>query len=354
MQSAENLPCSTPSGFALGRGVNISHWLSQVGDRPPRRTSLFSELDAHFLRHSGFDHIRLPIDEIELWDDSGAPLDDGFNALRAALQWCLRAGLRCIVDLHTVRSHHFNAAHDGGENTLWTDPAAQDRFIDLWQQLSERIGDLPADSVAYEFMNEAVADDPEDWNRLVDRVHREMRQREPERTFVVGSNRWQSLDTFEQLRLPESDRNLILSFHFYEPFLVTHFHTSWTPLAPYRGPVHYPGVPYPPDAIKAVDDASFQAFAEGANDTSDREALQARIARAQAFARNAKRPLYCGEWGCFIEVPRTARLAWYRDMTAIFTELGVAQAIWDYKGSFRIVDEASQAVDHALVDILTT
>jgi endoglucanase len=82
--------------------------------------------------------------------------------------------------------------------------------------------------VAYELMNEPVADDPSDWNRLVARAVRAVREREPQRTLVIGSNRWQSADTFDRLRLPEGDRNVLLSFHFYTPMPLTHYGAGWT------------------------------------------------------------------------------------------------------------------------------
>jgi hypothetical protein len=38
---------------------------------------------------------------------------------------------------------------------------------------------------------------------------------------VIGSNRWQSATTFDKLRVPENDTNIVLSYHFYEPFFLT-------------------------------------------------------------------------------------------------------------------------------------
>ena len=65
----------------------------------------------------GFDHLRLPVDEEQLFDEAGQPLADGFALLDAALDWCAENRLRAIVDLHILRSHHFNE----GEQPLWTD-----------------------------------------------------------------------------------------------------------------------------------------------------------------------------------------------------------------------------------------
>jgi len=55
------------------------------------------------------------------------------------------------------------------------------------------------------------------------------------RMIVIGSNRWQSANTFDKLRIPKNDRSILLSFHFYEPFFLTHYQASWTNLRTLRG-----------------------------------------------------------------------------------------------------------------------
>ena len=95
------------------KGVNISHWLSQVMDYSrERRHSYFTEMDAIFIRSAGFDHIRLPVDEQELWDETGQPIESAWAYLDQALQWAMRNDLNVVLDLHIIRSHHFNASND--------------------------------------------------------------------------------------------------------------------------------------------------------------------------------------------------------------------------------------------------
>ena len=89
--------------------------------------------------------------------------------------------------------------------------------------------------VAYEFMNEPVADNAEQWNVLLARVTDSIRSWEPSRTLVIGSNRWQSASTFDQLKIPKKDKNIILSFHFYEPMLLSYYQASWTELKILKG-----------------------------------------------------------------------------------------------------------------------
>lgn len=339
-------PRATASGFQVRRGTNISHWLSQSRRRGAERKLFFQKRDVAFIAGSGFDHIRIPIDEEQMFDEEGRPEEEAFLLLESALEWSNEYNLRVIVDLHILRSHHFNE----GEKPLWTDPAAQERFLDCWKILSKRIGHWPASMVAYELMNEPVADDPEDWNKLVARAIGVVRKLEPNRPLVIGSNRWQTVDTFDQLRIPPGDRNIILSFHFYTPMPLTHYRASWTKVGEYSGPVRYPGlvvadrdmIGLPDDLVEAIGDKR----------KYNRRELLELFKSPLAMARRTHLPLYCGEWGCLPSVPREDRLRWYTDMRLNLEQSGIAWATWDYKGAFGIVDNEGKP-DPELIRVLT-
>jgi len=323
--------------FEMHRGTNIAHWLSQSEVRGAGRADFFTEKDIRFIDSVGFDHIRLPVDEEQLWDEQGNRHADAFQLLEGCLDWCHNAGVRVVLDLHILRSHHFNAQ----DKPLWTKPEEQDKFIRLWKDLASAVKHWPNDHVAYEFMNEPVADDPEQWNRLLSRVADSVRSWEPQRVLVIGSNRWQSAKTFDQLRIPAKDRNIILSFHFYEPFHLTHFQASWTQLKDFKGQVAYPG----------------QIVVGGKTDEErmvyNRDSLERMMAKPLHLADSLELPLYCGEFGVINKSPVEAKLAWYRDMVAIFEKHHVAYANWNYKaGSFGIVDRELKP-DWPMVNILT-
>ena len=225
--------------FEIRRGTNISHWLSQSTRRGEARREWFTEKDVERIASLGFDHIRLPIDEEQMWDEAGHKEAEAFELLHNAIGWAQKNRLRVVVDLHILRSHHFNA----DEKPLWTQPQAQEKFFQLWRELSAELKKYPISVVAYELMNEPVADDPEDWNRVAMTAYSAIRGREPERMIVVGSNWFNQHQTFLKLRVPEDD-DTILTFHYYLPMFVTHYTASWWAVGgAYRGPIHYPGAP---------------------------------------------------------------------------------------------------------------
>jgi len=347
---------SNPNGFSINRGVNISHWLSQVAEEGfPHHEIMYTELDAAFLARSGFDHIRLPIDEEQLWDEDGKPLEAQWAKFERGIEESLRQGLRVIVDLHIVRSHYFNAAHEGGRNSLFEDPKAQEQFLGLWREISARLSHFPVDQVAYEILNEAAADDPEDWNRLLARAHQTIRELEPDRTLVMGSNLWQTASNFPYLKVPSGDPNIILSFHNYSPMLITHYQAGWVPTELYDGPVQYPGTTVDEAFAKEnFDPALVQSIRDmGGFKHHDRNTTAEEISTAIERAKELGLPLYCGEFGCLQSPGREIRLQYYRDLVSIFVENDIAYANWDYRGQFRIVDPETLEADHELIRILT-
>ena len=351
---------TNPAGFKISRGINLSHWLSQDFGWTPREIAL-TENDLRFIASCGFDHVRLPIDEKEMWAEDGTPNEDAFAFLLKGIGWARANDLRVIVDLHTVRAHHFNAVNEGGApNTLWSDPAAQQNFLSLWSELSRRLRAFPVDALAYEIMNEPVADDHEDWNRLINAAHQLIRAEEPERVLIFGSNRWQIPSTLPALKVPAGDKNIILSTHTYSPLLFTHYLAEWTPLKVYTGPVNYPGAVVDRTTLDRLLKGAPQNFADIASNAADiwgPERLREELAPAVQRAKELGLQLYCGEFGCLPTVPRADRLAYYRDIIDVFEDAGMAWANWEYKGDFGIFEWFSEhtmigAPDTELIDTL--
>jgi endoglucanase len=334
-------------GFVIKRGTNISHWLSQSEARGEARRNYFTEKDVKYLAGLGFDHIRIPVDEMQLWLENGQQDQEGFSLLQQALDWCKKYNLKAVVDLHILRSHHFNEK----EKPLWTRPEAQERFFQCWRDLSQALQKYPVDDVAYELMNEPVADDPEDWNKLVDKAVVIIRKAEPTRVIVIGSNLWQNPDTFDQLRIPQNDKNIILSFHMYEPLLLTHHQASWMKFKDYKGPVNYPGVIVKEHDIKNISDTSLANEILRNKNYYTKQTIAEHFAKPITIAKKLNLPLYCGEWGCLTTVPDQARFNWFRDVKAVLDENNIGWATWEYKSDFGIINKKGQE-EKELIKIL--
>ncbi len=333
--SCQSNTTKTTENFEVKRGTNLAHWLSQSRQRGAEREKFITKQDIRDIAEMGFDHVRLPIDEEQMWDENGNRHDDAFQIMVNCIDWSIENNMRVIVDLHILRSHHFNAE----EKPLWTDPAEQEKFYDLWRDLSKTLIKYPNSLVAYELMNEAVADEPELWNNLVANAVKAIREIEPGRTIVIGSNKWQQVQTFDFLKIPENDKNILLSFHFYEPFLLTHYNASWTGLKGYTGPVHYPGTILTQEEFDELpaemQDISKNWVNKKFNNAWILEQWQKPIQKAKKMGL----PLYCGEFGIITGPPKKEMLNWYSDMINLFEETGIGYANWNYKsGNFGLID----------------
>lgn len=347
--------------FVINKGINISHWLSQEYTKNQRET-FFTKDDVRLLDSLGFDHIRLPIDEENLWDESGAPIAEAFDLLNKSIQWCLEYNMRVVVDLHIIRSFYFNAGNEGKENNLFSSAEEQKKFYSLWETLSDSLKNFPESMVAYELLNEAVAPTPQDWNKLVAGGIKTIRAREPERVIIVGSNMWQIASTFPDLKVPAGDKNIILSFHTYEPLLFTHYRANWTEFAAFADTVSYPQI-----ITQEVYNRNHELFTEGrsseffadALNTFDVAKFEEMFEPAIVKAQELGLQLYCGEFGALPTTQAEHRLHYYKDIISAFEKNDILYAAWDYKGNFGIREWNAETkqngeIDSKLASILTT
>ena len=352
-------PCLAQTGnvnnFKIKRGTNVSHWLSQSEARGEMRRLHIQEEDFARLEKLGFDFVRIPIDEVQFWDEKGNKLPEAWTLLTNALDWARKHNLRAIVDLHIIRSHYFNAVNEGGSsaNTLFTSEKSQQDLINLWYQLSDVLKGYSTDWVAYEFMNEPVADEHEQWNQLVAKVHKALRAREPQRTLVVGSNRWQGYETMKYLKVPQGDKNIVLSFHYYNPMILTHYSAWWTPIGKYKGKIHYPGILVSKEDYEAAPDDIKAELEPYTRQVWDINKIREDFKDAIAVAKKYGLQLFCGEWGIYENTDREMGYQWMKDMLNVFDEFNIAWTTWCYDADFGFWDQQRDCFkDKPLVDLL--
>ena len=126
------------------------------------RASYITSRDLEIVKGFGFNVVRLPFD-YRLMQDERPPFamrDDAFRWIDRALEMAEQAGLYVILDMHGVPAGQSNQHHTGRENQtpeIWDDPAAQQRFVELWIALARRYKDRDV-IAAYDVVNEPYAD----------------------------------------------------------------------------------------------------------------------------------------------------------------------------------------------------
>ena len=321
---------NTPAHVALGhfrKGANFGNYLE--APRTQNWGVTYSERDLDAVKAEGFDHVRLPI----RWNDyAGAGPEfkieqQLFDKVDFMVTNTLARGLSIIVNIH-----HFDE--------FTTDPAANTKkFQALWKQIAERYGKYP-ERLAFELLNEPRdAATTEVMNPIYGETIRIIRESNPKRTIFVGPGKWNSLDEVEKLKLPENDRNLIVTVHSYEPFLFTHQGASWTAPATATTGIVYPGPPSEPvtPAEGARDKNWFERYNKlpTAENPSGPVAFTARMEKAARWSAENNRPIHLGEFGAYEKADRESRIRYYTDMRKTAERLGFGWAIWDWKAGFK-------------------
>lgn len=154
--------------------------------------------------------------------------------------------------------------------------------------------------------------------------------------------------------MPEGDKNIILSFHYYHPMPVTHRFAGWTPAGKYEGEVHYPGQLYTQEVFDAMPEDIKNDMAEGLEEWGP-EKIYTQMKDAIDVAAKYGLQLFCGEWGVYEKVERDLAYAWTKDMIEVFDKFDIAWTTWCYDGDFGFYSQKTESItDQGLVDILTS
>lgn len=334
----------------FNRGINLGGFLSQCAHTAEHYESFVTESDIARIAADGFDHVRLPVDYEVLESQDGAFLDAGFRLVEKIIRLCGSKGLNIVLDLHKAYGYDFNDAGDAAKNSLFSDGAAARRFLRLWNEISGRFGNLP--NVAFELLNEVVEkENAQSWNSLIVRAVAAVRKNAPSAPIIYGGIQWNSVRTLRLLEKP-ADKNIIWTFHFYEPLLFTHQKAYWVPALKDCESVHYP------DAMETYRERSRPVGYQGDAVIKCRAAemgipfIMEMIQDGVAAAQKAGVPLYCGEFGVIDRAPLPDAVRWFRDVDQVFRRYKIGCAVWNFRQKdFGLYDGHFDSVRRELLDI---
>lgn len=318
--------------FPFRRGSNLGGWLSQADVLDEQHLASFYRRE-HIARlaRAGADHLRLPVD-YELIEEPEAPhrlREQGLRWVEQAIEWAWAEGLGVTLDLHKCAGMSFFTPES---NRLWADAGLQRRFAGLWGQLAEHFRDAPHDRLVFELLNEPTAVVDAQWYDVAAQALAAIREVDPQRWVVIGSNSWNVPSTFADLR-DFRDPRVAYAVHWYEPFIFTHQKAPWCEwLKTLDLTVEYPS--QLPDLAPRQADLRDPAWREQLMLFSGEALGYARMERMFApvaeFARRTGATIYCTEFGCWDPAPRASQLNWFRDSRKLFAAHNVAWAQWEY------------------------
>ncbi len=287
----------------LGRGVNIIGYDPIWRDRGEAR---FRDEYFAMIRGAGLQTVRVNLHPFRHMDST-----DGYRLRTAwletldwAVEGALAAGLMVILDLH-----EFNAMADDPEGK-------KEMFLSFWRQVAPRYADAP-DAVVFELLNEPNRKVTNTmWNGLLREALAIVRNSNPTRTVIVGPGEWNSIRALKDLDLPEDDRNLIVTVHYYTPMEFTHQGARWTPEFVDRTGVEWLGT------------------------EADLARIRTDFAIADAWAKAHDRPVLLGEFGAYDKGPMESRARYTAAVARSAESLGWSWAYWQFDSDFILYDVA--------------
>ncbi|MBI4928359.1 MAG: glycoside hydrolase family 5 protein [Anaerolineae bacterium] len=339
-------------GFNVG--VNLGGWISQYPRFDHEHFKRFIlEPDLQRIAGWGMDHVRLPVDYPVLEDDA-APLtykEDGFAYIDACIEWCRKAGLNVILDLHHAPGFSFTTL---AANTLFHNEQAQERFLALWEAIARRYKGVEKPALILELMNEVVLPDSAPWNALAARAVQRIRAVDPQATIMIGGNHYNSAWTLKDLDVL-SDPRVVYTFHYYEPMPFTHQRAGWMEsMVDFNAVLDYPAAIPGLQPFVEHNPQHLGQFANYIGRHMDLNMLRAFLQPAIDFMHNTGRPLYCGEYGAIDVSPLPSRLNWHRDFVGLLREHGIGRAVWSYKEmNFALVRDDGRTENEELIRIVS-
>jgi len=319
--------------FAPARAANPAAPVLKQSDQPFRRGVNVLGYDPywtaggkrrfewrHFaeIRKAGFDFVRINLQAFRHMDAQNRLEQQWLAKLDDVIREAQKAGLGAILD-----EHDFNACSQDVE-------VCRVRLAAFWQQVAPRYAEEPR-TVAFELLNE-----PHDklngdvWNGILAQVLGVVRQSNPTRIVVVGPTHWNSLADLSLLRLP-TDQNLLVTFHYYEPFHFTHQGATWAG-----------------DEVKQLHGITWGT-------DSDRAAMRGDFDKVAAWSTANHRPILLGEFGAYDKsgTPLDLRAAYIGNARKEAERHGFGWAYWQFEGDFVVWDMPNQRWIEPILGALT-
>ncbi len=95
-----------------------------------------------------------------------------------------------------------------------------ERFLDIWEQLSDHFKDYPEELLFGIYLNPQGTFATTSWNDTANDTIKLIRKSNPDRTLMLGADFFNP-NFLPGFNLPEEDRNLIVTFSFFQPFRFT-------------------------------------------------------------------------------------------------------------------------------------
>jgi len=241
--------------------------------------------------------------------------------------------LHVSLNLHRAPGYCVNAGFNEPYN-LWTDKEAQKAFYWHWQTWARRYKNLSPQKISFDLVNEpSMREDMNDqhsrrsevpgdvYRKVAKKAAKAIRKENPDHLVIAdGNNVGRDI-------IPEiADLDIAQSCRGYHPGIISHYKAPW--------------------AMKDPDNAPEPKWPGQVGDQYLSRAMLEEFYQPWIDIKNQGVGVHCGECGCWNKTPHEVFLAWFTDVLDILSTNGIGFALWEFKGSFGILDSGREDVDY--------
>ena len=336
------------------KGVNLGGWLSQGKLEVSHLDSFIKEDDIKRIKDMGCDHLRLPVDFENIYDEKKKcdnPI--GYKYIDLCISWCEKYHLNVVLDLHKAPGYVFDDfEYSSG---FFTNEDLMKLFLDIWDRLSRRYAKY-SNMMMLEMLNEVTSFDViKEWNDLALRCIKVIRKNAPKVKILYGGVGYSSVKAVKYIPKPY-DSNIVFNVHCYEPMAFSHQGAYWVDKMPldFR-------ISYPVEEDKYRELASIcPSIVNGTMGDSDNALKMLKdnffislFKECVDCAEKYNVGLYCGEYGVIDRADPQSTLRWIKDINHAFEYYGIGRALWSYKKmDFGLIDDHYKEVYDEMIKYL--
>jgi endoglucanase len=274
----------------------------------------YAEQDFQWIAEWGFDFVRLPLDYRcwspgKDWKLIGEPV---LKEIDQAVEYGKRHGVHVCLNFHRAPGYCVNPPAE--PFNLWSDETALEACAYHWSHFAKRYKGIPNTQVSFNLLNEPGKVPETSYHHVVKRLVEAIREQDPSRLIIADGLEWgtKPVKSLVDLKIAQSTRG-------YQPMQVSHYKANWV-----KGAERWPTPTWP--------------LEEPGKAKVDKEKLrEQRIEPWKALAKEGV-GVHVGEWGAYNQTPHAVVLAWMRDNLELWKEAGWGWALWNFRGSFGILD----------------
>jgi endoglucanase len=313
----------------LATGANVCRWFRYPDpDTEEHAKNYLSDSEIKMIRQVGLKHVRLCIAPKYIMDGATGAVNETYAAhIDNAIKRFQKAGLMVVLDIHNE------------DRQSESDPVWQDNFVKFWSAYAARMNKFSPEMTVLEIVNEPVLQGKESsWYPWSEKLAAAIRKSAPNHTIITSGAWWGGVWGLLQYK-PLSDKNVVYSFHTYDPFPFSHQAATWS------GPdvVHLKNVPYPssPEAVAPLLPAlkdhpgAYKMLENYGKENWNKRKMTSNFKQAVDWGKKYNVPLYCGEFGVYPVASKPEHRAnWFRDFGQVLQENNIGWCVWGWDEGF--------------------